>query len=304
MVAPLGGVVSVAAFTGRTDVALGAALSGAVAAIGLAGGLSLIQGRGQGARAGAQMAWALLVPAALAVFMVGMSGEVTVSALAALAVLGAAILPAIVLGGGLVGSGVPLEVRVAARGESVVRGEIAVAGEVSVARGEVSRVEVTGGESARWMYLGLGVLVALLAGWAAVEAVSMLSVAGHRPPAELLAATVLGPAAVMPLISHVTGVAREGDPMGALGTCVGFSAASCLGLPALAGGIGLARTGVGIPFPVTLWRVECVLLLVLSVLMVPLAAGRFVPRRRDGGVLLGLYLLYLVISALSGLRMA
>lgn len=271
---PLLGVVVWAAASGHPDVALGASLSGAVAAMGLAGGLTLMQrptlespplavaaGSVAAVTPATYTTWALLVPSALAIFMVGMSGLVSWVAMGALAVLSAAILPAVL--------------------SPRLRG---------------TRAEKEG------VVIALSIPVAALAGWAAVQGVGMLADGPRHPPAALLAATVLGPASVLPLLSYSTTRARDGDGFAAMGSCVSFATGAALLLPAVAGLAYWIRTRAFAPFPITLWRVECVLLLVLGVLMVPLAARRFTPTRRDGGILLGLYVLYVLVSTVSGLR--
>lgn len=278
-------VVAVAAATGRTDIALGVAVSSAVAAIGLAGGITLLQRRADGPAPYDAGSWGLLVPGSLVLMLVGLSGDLGPGRAIVLAVVGLLVLRAIPAPGhtGDPETGPPIGPRWRRNVESL---------------------------------LALG--VAGIAGWAGVEGTVILASTHPHASAGVLAACVLGPATVMPLLGLSASRAIDGDVYGGLSLCVRHATVSALLATALAGIVHSVASVLGedpatttrplteglpsMSFPATLWRVETVLLLAMGVLLLPVGTGRIVPKRRDGAVLLGIYVLYLMLSSLSGLR--
>jgi cation:H+ antiporter len=279
---PLAGVVAVASAMGRPEMALGAALSGAVASIGLVGGMVLMQRRPGSVPTEGIGTWPLLTPVALSILLVGLAGAITPMAVGALLLLGVFLLPT---------------VRVPAV-------EAAHSSEAST-----GETQPPVGRMQRGTFVGLGVVVALLAGWAAIEGASQLSLRNAHAPAGLLAACVLGPAAIMPFLGLAIARASDGHTYHALGLCVRLSIVCVLGLVPIAAAVHFGRNiilesgGWVMPFAASLWRVETVLLLAFAVLLVPVSTGRFVPTRRDGVLLLLLYVVYLVMSAIGGARL-
>jgi hypothetical protein len=55
-------------------------------------------------------------------------------------------------------------------------------------------------------------------------------------------------------------------------------------------------------FPVLVWRVDTVALLVLGLVLLPAAIGRWTLGRRDGVIMLFVYVAYLMVVAAAGRR--
>lgn len=274
---PLVGVVVVAAVLKRPEVALGAALSGAVASLGLVAGLSLMQRRTVQSAPASASSWSLLVPAAVVILLVGVSGHISGWQAGLLLILGVLSL-------------------MAQKDDT-----------------EEAKPETWKPSEVELLQLAAVVLLAGLAGWACAEAARLLALRHVQASAGLLAACVLGPATTMPLLGVATSLALEGKPYQALGLCVRFTLGAALVITPLAALVFMGVTYAsshdlstfrsGIPFPLTLWRVESVLLIALGALLIPIAAGRVIPKRRDGFLLFGIFVIYLVLSMLSGVRL-
>ena len=56
------------------------------------------------------------------------------------------------------------------------------------------------------------------------------------------------------------------------------------------------------PFPLAVWRVDSVMLILLGLLLVPISLGRWSIRRSEGGALVLLYAAYLVMATILGVR--
>lgn len=273
---PLAGVCVMAAAMGQPGLGVAAAMGGALAAVGLVTGMVLVHADGVGGATETPTPALFLPPAVLAVMLVGLGGSVTpLTAVLLLVVAGA--------------------VKLATPG---VRG-------AADAPTGVGRV-VPGWAVAAQLLLATG--VALLAGWAAVEAATAIGRRHVHAPAGLLAACVVGPAATLPLLGWCTSRAREEGAIGALSACVTYAMRCLLLLVPLvllvhalrSAMLGELGRDVSVPFPPTLHRVEAVLMLALSTLLVAMFVGRFVPGRRDGVVLLTVYLAYIVLTSLWG----
>lgn len=285
---PLIGLVCVSAATGKSEMALGAILSASVASLGLVAGMALLQRRPADPPGPETGTWALLTPVALAILLIGLSGDLGPVALLALLALALVLIPAVRVP--------PLPVLT----QPTPTSELAPPPTPPpTPRPPLADLAV----------FFLAFLVSLLAGWAAIEGATLLSLRNTNAPAGLLAACVLGPASTMPFLGLVIARANDGHTYHALGLCVRFALTAVLTLLPLAALIHFARAyllsapTLAMPFPATLWRIETVLLLAISVLLVPLSSGRFTPKKRDGALLLALYVVYLILSALGGARL-
>lgn len=330
-VLPLAVTVLLAAAWRKPDVALGTALSAALASLALVGGLSLLQRRPSGPAPASAGSWALLVPGALALVIVGLSGSFGPGRAGALLLLALFVLPALNLpalagdlrsdtdsasdrhsprpapDAGSVAAG-PGEGGLEAAGASVDAGRASSADSAGGSSG-VGAVVAPVSRGRGLTQLALAAAVAGLGGWALIEGTGQLAERKAQATAGLLAAAVLGPATVMPLLGLATSRAADGHTYHALGLCVRFSAAAALVVAPLGALVYLAASSLaagdpgvwlgGMPFPATLFRVEAVLLAVVGALLLPLASAHLTPRRRDGLLLVGLYTLYLLLSAWS-----
>lgn len=299
---PLGGVCVVAAALGRPALGLAAALGGALAGVGLVAGMTLAFSRGSAGSGVYATPVLMLLPASLAVILVGLSGWLTPLAAGLLAVMAAASW----LAGTGVGHGGPD----AAAGLTASSGS--TADRRSVFSSAPSSPRGTGSAWVDAVQLGLGSGVALLAGWAAVEAATQLGARHVHAPPGVLAACVIGPAATLPLLGWCTRRSADAGVMTAIAFCAAYAVRCIVVLvPAVlvvhAGRVVWCdgwQGDLGIVFPPTLYRVEAALLLTLGILLSAIAAGRLTPSRRDGVLLLTVYLAYIVLTSVWGVRSA
>lgn len=296
---PLAGVVAVASAMGRPEMALGAALSASVASLGLVAGMALLQRRPLTPPPPECGSWTLLIPTALSVLLIGLAGSLTPVSIAALLLLAAVALPAMKVPP--FPTPTPTLPPPDSAPDSAPYSVASLATPAPPIAPRSTPIDLA--------TVILATLIALLAGWAAVQGASLLALRNTHAPAGLLAACVLGPASTMPFLGMVVARATDGHTYNALGLCIRFALTSVVTLLPLAALIHFARAyflstpTLTMPFPATLWRVETVLLLAFSVLLIPLATGRLTPKKRDGAVLLGLYVVYLILSALGGARL-
>ncbi len=55
-------------------------------------------------------------------------------------------------------------------------------------------------------------------------------------------------------------------------------------------------------FPISTWRVDTVMLILLGALFVPISAGRWIPRRAEGAAMLIAYALYMTATVAVAMR--
>jgi Ca2+/Na+ antiporter len=126
----------------------------------------------------------------------------------------------------------------------------------------------------------------------------------------LVAATTLAPLVVLPMIGSGTNLSRQGATPAAAGALVGVVLLNlCLLLPALiiacyAGqrGLGEEHQIRGLGFPMAVWRVDTVLLVVLCLFLVPVSMNRWKLGQAEGLLLVAGYAAYLAAAMALGLR--
>ena len=111
----------------------------------------------------------------------------------------------------------------------------------------------------------------------------------------------VGPMLALPVIGITGRIAAEGRPARAASAAVAASAATLgIVLPLVAGSAVLVRwlrgEPVAVPVPLSLWRVDAVLLLLAGLLFLPAALGRWRPGRTEGIGLIVAYVAYLTVS--------
>ncbi|HEV8604529.1 MAG TPA: hypothetical protein VGQ99_04140 [Tepidisphaeraceae bacterium] len=165
----------------------------------------------------------------------------------------------------------------------------------------------------------LGLLAAMalaaVAAWAATRGAQALSQRDLRYPSPVIAATLLSIALALPMISTGVVTASEGRPALALSAQVGIV---LLNFTVLLPATILLRiflklittvpttsptTSIAIPpflYPRLSWRIDAVALLILSLILVPIAEGKFRLDRRLGGWLIFAYCVYLMTVLLVG----
>jgi len=164
----------------------------------------------------------------------------------------------------------------------------------------------------------LGLLVAMalaaVAVWAATRGAASLAQVDVRYPGPVIAATLLSIALALPMVSSGVVTASEGRTAIAIGAQVGIVMLNfTVLLPAtillrmLITSIARPSTspasGPGIEtflYPRLSWRIDAIALLILSLLMVPIAEGKFRLDRRLGGWLIFAYCVYLMTTLIVG----
>lgn len=163
-------------------------------------------------------------------------------------------------------------------------------------------------------HAGWGLLLALaLAGIGAWAAARGAIAAGERSrliTAQLLAGTVLSPLLLLPALGASSMLAQREQTGAAVTALTGTVLLNlCLLLPmvillhyGLSGLLHVAETRAT-PYPLMVWRVDTVMLVVLGFALVPVAAGRWLPGRLESMLLVLAYAAYLVAETAVSARL-
>ena len=276
---PIAATVLAAVALRQSSVAVALVFGSSVACLSLVMGLSSYVGPMAQPLPPGRRVWALVVPASILLLLAGFHGSLTWFHAIVLIVMGGAVL------------GVWTAPPSAAEHE------------FPFAKAAVPR------HSPGPMIL-LAVCLAGVGAWAAVRGAEATAEHHRILSAELLAATVLSPLLLLPALGSATLAAQRGQ-MGQIVTslCGTVILNLCALLPAiilidyLAGGLAQWRTSHSLgaafganadptPFPLVTWRVDAVVLLMLACILVPIAAGRWVPARFESMLLVLAYAIY------------
>jgi Ca2+/Na+ antiporter len=259
--APIAVVTIMAVFRGSADVTLEIVFATSVAAIALVGGCIAILGSAPNEPftwpARTRKTAGLLLPATILTFMAGFSGHI-----------------------GWLNSLLLL-------GEGVLIGWVWLD---PADRAADSRLRIS------MLRLIPAILLVLPGAWAAINGTMGLQLNLAFPPPAVVVTTALSPLLVAPMLLSGAGLAQRGHAWAAVGTQIAVAQLNlCLLLP-VAALIWRLRWGAPISFPIGNWRVDAVVLILLSAALLPAVAGRWRPRRLDGSVLLMLYVGYVLAS--------
>ncbi len=156
-----------------------------------------------------------------------------------------------------------------------------------------------------WITILLSAALIVVTALLAIAAVRGISTTGRSRTltAGMLAATTIAPLLVLPIVGSTSNLAAaSGSSSASLSIAVGVAGWNlCLWLP-LAGLIKHHRDGSPLALPVGVWRVDAVLLLMLSLWYWPIALGRWKTNRPLGLALVGTYVLFLVYVGTIGWR--
>ena len=183
----------------------------------------------------------------------------------------------------------------------------------------------------RWE-LVLALALAALGAWAAVEGAVRVSGSLRVFSTGLIAATMLSPLLVLPMVAASVALAHRRRESVATGTSVGVVLLNlCLLLPAVillsyvvpelhvwstrlfdpvtsadlspATLPALAEAPAPrLVFPIAVWRIDTVLLIVLGLVLIPVALGRWTLGRGEGIALILGYGIYIVLATIMGIR--
>jgi Ca2+/Na+ antiporter len=157
-----------------------------------------------------------------------------------------------------------------------------------------------------------GVLLAVAVGLAGIGAYMTVHgtglFAGRVLTPDLMAATVLSPLLLLPPLGVGTLLAQQGHTDRAITSLCGTVQLNlCLLLPLIV----LVQYAIdafhghaqAMTFPLITWRVDTVLLVVLSFALLPLAAARWVPERIEATLLIAVYVGYVFAEAALSVRL-
>jgi Ca2+/Na+ antiporter len=156
--------------------------------------------------------------------------------------------------------------------------------------------------------------LAAVAAWAGTRGARTLSQLDIRYPSAVIAATLLSIALALPMVSSGVLAASEGRTALALGAQVGIVMLNFTVLLPVTILLRIFLTAVNRPttaptsgfmiepflYPRLSWRIDAVALLILSLLLVPIAEGKFRLDRTLGGWLIFAYCVYLMTTLLVG----
>ena len=164
-------------------------------------------------------------------------------------------------------------------------------------------------------------LLTLAGAWLALRAVDAMTHDVPRLSPGLIAAVMISPALALPLIGSGLALAHDGRSGSAVSTAAGCVLLNlCALLPAVIiawhvrgawaplgpSALGLGRWFVApvdpLPFPMAVWRIDTVTLVMLGAMLIPMSFGRWLPGRVEGAALLIAYGAYLIGNARLGVR--
>lgn len=275
---------------GHTSVAVALVFGSSVAALSLVLGMTAYAAPPQQLPA-ARRLWLLVLPAAMLVLLAGFRGSLTWYHALMLLTMGAAFLPLWLERTSPDGQAAPLAVANPSS-DRTVRWKSAAAG---------------------LLPLGVGAYLAAVGAIRTGEQSRLLT-------PELLAATVLSPLLLLPALGSATVLAQHGQTGQVITSLCGSALLNlCLLLPIvilinyLIGGltnlsghsfIGAFRESArAAPYPLVTWRVDAVVLVLISFALIPPAVGRWLPERLEAMLLVLLYAIYLIAETAVSARL-
>jgi len=138
--------------------------------------------------------------------------------------------------------------------------------------------------------------------WAAIHGATRLNPDIDYPPSLIAAATILAPLLAAPMLLSGSMLAQRGQAWAAHGTHIGVAQLNlCAGLP-LAALLWRIRRHEAMAYPMHIWRVDAIVMVLLAAALLPATAGRWRPGRMEGFFLVGLYIAYVLAVVVVALR--
>ena len=165
-----------------------------------------------------------------------------------------------------------------------------------------------------WLGISGAVLIIALGSWGAVYGASHTAMQSRVLTPGLLAATILSPLLMLPALGESGMLAQRGHCGPAITAIVGTVLLNLCALLPLLVFVNLLLYGIAhvrgsaapftpLPYPLAVWRIDTVLLLMLSFAMVPVAMGRWMPERLESILLVVVYAAYLVAQTMLAARL-
>ncbi len=283
------------------EIALGVIFASSVASVLLVTGLVCVISRPSQAPPEVRRVWPFVLPAGLIALMAGFRSEFTLMHAAVLAIEGVLIF-------------ILAMERRDAPGENPPGG------------GAVADMPAPALTPARLAELFLGVLLAGCGAYLLVQ--GTLSIHRTTPAVSggLIAAMLISPILTLPMIGSGARLGERGTSWASVGANIGVVLLNlCVLLPAVIAVWHLTPKEAvvaqapattipvveyieeiderpALPFPLAVWRIDTVVLVIAGFLLLPVALGRWTISRGDGALLVLGYLVYLVMSGWLGLR--
>jgi cation:H+ antiporter len=135
---------------------------------------------------------------------------------------------------------------------------------------------------------------------AAVKGAIRMSVNPDFPPSLVAAATIVSPILVASLLLNGSSLVQRGHAWAAHATHAGVVQLNLCALLPLTAILWRLRWGESLVYPISNWRIDAVVLILLAAALLPAAAGKWRPQRFEGGFYLFLYIAYvLAVVAVS-----
>jgi hypothetical protein len=304
---PIAATAFVAAARGKPEIAVSVTFGTSVACLSLVlGALNFLAP--MGTPPAARRVWPFVLPAALLLLIAGFSGHLTWVHAMALLLLGCALAPAW-------------------RDPSlrdVSNGPVAALPATPLASGDEAGVNPPP-RWARGVEILLCVALAVIGGWTAVAAAARAEAVTYVVAPGLFSVLILSPLLTLPLLNPATPEQAARTTPAQVSTLVAITLLNlCLLLPAVTlywylktGFAGLPQLNdkyftsalaalrehaKPLPYPLTAWRIDSVVLTVLGFAFVPVALGRWAIGKWEAAALVLGYLLYLVVTAAATFR--
>jgi Ca2+/Na+ antiporter len=285
---PLLALVLIAIFRHQPEVAIGTLFGASVATLSLVLGVVTFTAPPRAIAMDGRRRWALVLPATILIFLAGYQSQFNWLDAAVFAIEGIVIL--------------------------LVWGQ--PSNLVHAASIHLSEQERPRSSSAPAWLLVFAIGMAVAAGWWAVSGSEKLLERSGLPSMSLIAALLLGPAMVLPMIGTGTALSQRGLYAQAIDSYVAYVLLNlCAILPILIVAWNLNRPApnpapttepttemslddappVPLIFPILVWRVDCVMLLILGISLLPFSTSRWLPGRPEGLFLILLYVAYMIL---------
>jgi Ca2+/Na+ antiporter len=311
---PIMFVALAATIEDRTDIAVGVAFATSVAALSLNLGVVAAGGAGPQRVPASARAWPFVLPASLLALTAGFSGHLTIVHAAVMLAQGIVFLIAW-----------PRTVPASADGPLPLLDpgaitELSGPPPASPVLPRVLPLFRPAPRPTRLAEIFLGLLLASLGAWGAVHGAVRLADETKIMTVGLVAAAVIGPLLMLPAVNSGTNLGQRGLWGVATDSYVILTLLNlCLLLPMIVVAsylrrvylltmsdrpveISFERSLEPIYYPMAVWRVDTVVLILLALLLVPVGMGRWTLGRREGAGLIIGYAAYLVLTAMLGTR--
>jgi Ca2+/Na+ antiporter len=177
---------------------------------------------------------------------------------------------------------------------------------------------------ARWLQLGLAIVLSGVGAWGAARGVAEVEQRSRILTGVLLAGTVVGPLLTLPVLGSTAAVAERGRSDSAVSTLIAIVLINLCAIlplvilahhvltafaapPATASQAATLPTTLperlrAVPYPMISWRVDTVVLVVIGFALIPWAIGRWTSARAESVALVFGYAIYLALNAILSTR--